>query len=205
MSKDITDIFREIRNLREAVNQYCLAPGKIPVSLDDLSLAILQYYEVKLAFFLVPLKSELWKGHVEIWDLPKESPVYINAHLNKAETRFTAAKEMAQVIIANAENRTEDAVKLIEEMVIEAQGPPAGKQQPAVSEAFIAEAMAYYVAIELLFPFELRDEAKRQIDDGETTLYKMAESLEIPDHVVGRALTDWYHDLASGIWSDISD
>jgi len=204
MSKDILSVFREIKQVHEAAAQYCLAPDKIPIDIRDLTRAITEAYNVIIVYYLVPLKSEIWKGHIEIWPAPRESPVYINANHNSAESRFTAAKEMAQVILSNSDNRTSDPIALIEEMVIEAQGSlPGDEAIPTPSLAMDAEQLALYVAVELLFPFPLRSAAKDAIKDGTSTIYKTAEWLEIPEYIVGLALTDWYHNFATRVWAEI--
>jgi Zn-dependent peptidase ImmA (M78 family) len=200
MSKDIVSIFCEIRQIRECITQYCLAPDKIPVSRDDVAYAVRQVYGLqRVEYTLVPLRSNTWKGHIEFWE--GWVKILLNSEMNLAETRFTIVKELGHVVVRNADNKTEDVVALIEEMVLQAQ--PVFGIPPQPTPALLAENLAYYVAIELLFPFELRLADKAAIDSGATTLFKIAERLDIPEHVVGRALSDQYHKLSSASWAQV--
>jgi len=60
--------FREAGLVREALDQYCLAPDKVPVSLDDLKYAVEQRCSIKVRQKIVGFKAQYMRGCIEIWN-----------------------------------------------------------------------------------------------------------------------------------------
>jgi hypothetical protein len=195
VSEHFAAMFLEVKKVRETLAMYCLAPDKVPVSLDDINEAIFQLYEVKIKTSLVPIKSELIRGMVEIYH--RNATIYIDSALNKAWTRYVSVKETCQIMIVNAENVTEDPGDIIEYFVHRMTLPAAVEK----SAAIISEEVAMIGAIELLFPFELRQAAKDRIINGTDTIFTTAEWLEIPEFLVEFALSDEYFALSNGMWN----
>ena len=67
-----------------------------------------------------------------------------------------------------------------------------------------SELLTKYVAIELLFPYEIRVYTKVQIEKGETTTYDVSERFDIPEHLVQFALSDIYMNFSKGVWDQIN-
>lgn len=184
--------FTEIKKIREAVNAYCLAPDKVPVSLDDITMAVEQTYDTTIEITLVPLNSRLLRGMIEIY--PKRACIYIDAELNTPWTRYVQTKEVGHLMIINAENCTADPTALIEYCV---QAGLLAKDDGEHPSDILTEEVTKFIAIELLFPPELRAPAKQRIADGADTLFTIAEWLHIPEHLVEFALTDSYMALSA--------
>jgi hypothetical protein len=184
--------FTEIKKVREAVNAYCLAPDKVPVSLDDITMAIEQIYGIKITTTLVPLNSRLLRGMIEIY--ANRAAIYIDAELNTPWTRYVQVKEVGHIMIMNADNCTADPTVLIEYCV---QAGLLSKDDGEHPSDILTEEVTKFVAIELLFPPELRAPAKQRIAAGEDTLFTIAEWLHIPEHLVEFALTDNYMALSA--------
>jgi hypothetical protein len=186
--------FTEIKKVREAVNAYCLAPDKVPVSLDDLTMAVEQIYDIKISITLVPLNSRLLRGMIEIY--PNRASIYIDAELNTPWTRYVQVKEIGHIMVMNADNCTNDPTALIEYCV---QAGLLAKDDGEHPSDILTEEVTKFVAVELLFPPELREPAKRRIAAGEDTLFTIAEWLHIPEHLVEFALTDKYMGIAAAL------
>ena len=67
-----------------------------------------------------------------------------------------------------------------------------------------SEVMTKFVAIELLFPYEMRLSAKEQIEKEETTTYEVSGYFDIPEHLVQFALSDRYMDFSKSVWDQIN-
>lgn len=195
----LAEVFAEIRKVRDALNAYCLAPDKIPISIDDLKVAIQEQYGTKISMTLVPLNSELLRGMIEIYQ--DHAKIFIDAELNSAWTRYVAVKEMAHVMVINAENCTADPTALIEYCV---QAGLLSEDNGEHPKDILTEEVTKYIAIELLFPLELRAAAKQRIRDGADTLFTTAEWLLIPENLVEHALSDAYMGLSAKLWAAVN-
>lgn len=193
----IPAVFAEARKVREALREYCLAPDKVPVSLDDISRAIEHLYGIKITTRLVPLNSRLLRGMIEIYD--KTATIYIDAELNTPMTRYVQVKEAAHVMIVNAENITKDPGAIIQFFVQAGLLPK--DDDGNHPDDILAEELTKFVAIELLFPHELRKAAQERIAANEDTLFTIAEWLHIPEHLVEFALSDTYMTLSNKIYT----
>lgn len=195
-SAALKSVFAEVAKVRDTLNQYCLAPDKIPVSLDDLTHTAEELYGKAFTTKLVPLKSTLLRGLVEIYD--KEATIYVDSELAHGLTRFVFVKELGHVMIAHADNYTDDPTKIIEFFVLD--GPLPDNAEPAAD--FMSEELAKFAAVELLFPHSLRGAAKKRLEEGRDTLFTLAEWLEIPEAIVEYALSDHYTAFANKLWEE---
>jgi hypothetical protein len=180
-------VFVEVMKVKETVDQYCLAPDKVPVSLDDILYAINELYRVKVTPKLVPLTSTRLRGNIEIYE--NIAVVHINSHLNWADTRYVLVKEACHVMLMNADNCTGDPTAIIEFFVQDGLMASNGGEPPL---DVLSEELTKFGAVELLFPPSLRAGAKARLAAGEETLFTLAEWLRIPEYLVEFTLSDRY-------------
>ena len=190
----LASVGRSIARLRDALKQYCLAPDKLPVSLEDLSYAVEQLYELKVRTQKVDVNTRYIRGAVEFY--PDRIEIYLLSNLDNAAARFVFAKELGQLILKDAENVTDDPVALIDGLIQDQRLRGAAQARADV----LSEQIAYIVAIELLFPFELRTHVRKRIEDGESTLADEATRLDIPEYVVELAISNGYAAVTLAMW-----
>lgn len=162
-------LFREIRLVQQALNSYCLEADKIPVSLDDLKDAVRQVYEVEIKQFILPLRSKLIRGVIEMYE--GRSVIYVDANLPMAWTRYVVVKEMSHHLVNESEYWTTDPAAIIQYIVQDGVGDKVESAPKDVS----TEDLTKFAAIELLFPHSLRRAARDRIVRGDDTLYTTAE------------------------------
>ena len=204
-SEEAYPVFLEVKRVQETLNRYCQAPGKIPVSLDDIELAIREEYGAEIEKKTLPFKTELVRGLIRIFEPRSGGKLFaqtvIDSELNLAHTRHVQTKELCHIIIHHAENCTEDPTQIIEYFVQDSLLVTNGERNYADVKN---EALADLAAFELLFPHDLRAAAKKRVDDNEDSIFGTADWLELPEHVVEYVLTDRYLAFASHVWDRVA-
>jgi Zn-dependent peptidase ImmA (M78 family) len=180
--------FREAHLLTETIRQYCIAGDKVPVSISDIQYAIEQRYSIKVETYFVGLKSDLVRGTFELYD--GKAIIYIDANLPKQFARYVCVKEMCHIILKDTECITIDPVKIIEGFVQWDLCDNEAKQD------IVSESLAKVAAVELLFPFDLRERARIRLEAGEATIFTIAEWLEIPEWTVEYALSSQHANIS---------
>lgn len=183
----------EIRNVQGTLDQYCLAPGKIPVSMDDLTYCIEQQYEMKATMNLVPLEhaNERLRGAVKLYE--NRADIYVDSSLNLQWKRYVYTKELGHIMLNNTNNHTDDPTEVIELMIQEEGGNYDDAAPPDVESEWLAK----MVARELLFPNEMRAASREELQAGTTTLFQLSEQFLIPESVVEICIGS-YMDLIKG-------
>ncbi len=194
---DFIRAFSEVKKVRETLRAYCLAPDKVPVSIDDLIYAILQEYETTVTTYPFPVPTVHLRGMIEIRQ-DKTATIWFDAVVNEKYQRYVVVKELAQVMIMNAENITVDPTAIIEHYVLGEN--PFG---PNVEDYIATEELAKVVAVELLFPYALRSAARKRIAGKEDSLVTLSEWLIMPDWLVEWALTENYESLCGKLWNSV--
>jgi hypothetical protein len=100
-------------------------------------------------------------------------------------------------MLRDAENVTEDPVNLIRGIISVERLPFSHRVAPDV----LSESLALIVAIELLFPFELRADVRNRVETGMSSLAEEAERLDVPEFLVETAITDDYMKLSTIFWN----
>jgi Zn-dependent peptidase ImmA (M78 family) len=190
-------VFVEAKKVKEALDQYCLAPDKVPVSVDDILFAINELYGVSVTVKLVPLATSHVRGNIEIYE--GLAVIHLNSALNLQTSRYVVVKEACHVMLMNAENCTEDPTSIIEFFVQE--GLATNGNLPA---DVLSEELTKFGAVELLFPHTLRQAAKERLASGADTLFTLSEWLAIPDHLVEYALSDRYMEMCARLRAKLS-
>jgi len=194
----LENLFKGVRDVRETVKQYCLAPDMAATSMDDLKYAFEQTYDVSIDFFLSPdLKDQLLRGmYLRFGNQVK---IYLDKGLAPDWLRYVGVKEMCHLILKDAEYMTSDPAALIELMIYEETSPLDGDAPLDM----VADMWAKYAAHELLFPHEERAAAKAQLAAGEATLFSLAQTYEVPEHVIDWVLSDGYMSVCDEAWNEV--
>jgi hypothetical protein len=192
-------IFAQVQRVREFLNKYCGGPDKIPVSMDDLTVAIKEIYGVQITTQIVPFGLTLLKGMIEIYQ--DTATVTIDAKLNTAETRYVFVKEACHVMLLSAENATKDPGQVVDYYVHVRPEQDDGTHPPEI----VCEEITKFGAYELLFPPVLRQQAKDNIAAGKATQFTVSEEFHVPIHLVDYVLSDWYMDLSSRLRNESPD
>ncbi|MGO9485686.1 MAG: hypothetical protein ACLPX9_14040 [Rhodomicrobium sp.] len=183
-----------ITQLKDALRQYCLAPDKIPVSLKDLGYAVEQLYNLEVKTKKVDAITTFTWGAIQFY--PDRVEIYISQLLNESLARFVFAKELGQLILKDAQNVTDDPVALVSGLIQEQRLRGTARARPDV----VSEQIAIIVAVELLFPFELRATSRQRICTGDVTLQEEAKRFDIPEHIVELAISDDYGAITMHLW-----
>ena len=197
-TKVLVRAFESVRNVQDTISAYCLAPDKTPVGLDDIATAIREGYAITIEYAKVPLMAQHVRAILELY--PQRALISLSARLDAPSMRYACAKEMAQIILKNGENTTQNPIDLIEYMIVEHVAPHYEPAPPAAE----VEYLAMYVAVELLFPFKLRTAQKAQLQNGDSSSYQLASHYDLPEYIVEFALSDLYMGLATKIWDEIA-
>lgn len=179
--------------------QYCVAGDAIPLPKDNLKYAIEQEYNVSIDVYTVPLESTLLRGMFERYE--GGSKIYLDGALSSAWTRYVFAKEVSHHLIANASFQTDDPYEMISAVLLDEKDIDGTGVAPLDVQS---ESITKYAAIEILFPYEMRVELKKQIESGEKTSYEIATYIDIPEHLVQFALSDAYMNFSASVWAEIN-
>ena len=190
--------FREARNLKETMDQYCIHPGGTQTSMDVMTEAVRQTCEKPVRTFRLPFKSPRLRGIF----LPYETQyvVLVDSEMPPFWDRYVAAKEMGHIILINPDNVSLDPGEMIEWMLQDKWGLLDDDVAP---EHVANEQLAKIIAFEILFPKEEREAAKTLIAEDPFNLFGLSEIYEIPEHVVEVILGDDYTALCEKYYPSI--
>ena len=110
-------LFRNVKQVQDAIRSYCIAGDSIPLSNDNLQCAIEQTYDVSIEVRLIPFDSDLLRGSIERYS--DKSVIYIDRELNSAWTRYVFAKEACHHLLDDDEFHTLDPVEIVESIVLD--------------------------------------------------------------------------------------
>lgn len=193
--KHLAKLFKGVQEIREVISQDCHFPDMEATSIDDLVHGFQAYFGVKIKFSVSPdLKDELLRGLY----LPygKDVFIYLDRGLPENWLKYIQVKEMCNLILDGDEYKTHDPVKLVELMVFEESAPLDGDAPLDL----VSDYWAKYAAHEFLFPFNARAKVKKDLDEGNETLFSVAERFAVPEHVIELCLSSQYHDLCEEAW-----
>ena len=179
-------VFQKVQEIKEDKALYCLDPKRIPVSLDDLKWVVEQRYNIEITVKFVDFDGEYIRGVLE--RTKTTATILIRKNQTEVWQRFVVAKELSQVVIDEPEDWSIDVVGTVEGLVFDA----VFKDIKDFPLAVQSERLATMAAAELMFPRELRTATRQQLDEGHTTLKRVALDFELPESVTGWVLSDRY-------------
>ena len=191
-------LFREVKQVQDALRTYCLESDATRLPLDNLQYAIEQVYGITIEPNIVPLRSRLLRGLIEKY--PGRSVIYIDGALNSAWNRYVFAKEVSHHLLDGEDFHTSDPTAVIEEIVFD-ESDIDGLDDVALDVQ--AEILTKFAAIELLFPLDCRKKCKEEIEKGEKTTYDISSYFDIPEHLIEFALSENYTKFSTRIWDQV--
>ena len=106
---------------------------------------------------------------------------------------MVAAKELCHPLIDKQKTSlTTDIVYLVDTFINE-------PQNENIDENIDSEYKAFYLAIELLLPYNQND----HIVDSAMTSYQIAQALSVPEKMVDLVRTEWYQKLRNESYIDL--
>lgn len=186
-------VLQKVQEIKEDKTLYCLDPKRIPVSLDDLKWVVEQRYEIAITVIFVDFDGEYIRGVLE--RTKTTATILIRENQTEVWQRFVVAKELAQVVIDEPEDWSIDVVGTVEGLVFDAVFDDMEDFPLAVQ----SERIATMAAAELMLPRELRPATRQQLNEGHTTLKRVALDFELPESVTGWVLSDRYETLIKEI------
>ena len=153
----LVSAFRKAQQINEAYKTYILDSSRLPISVDDLVSIVSDIYGIKINMKLVDFQSSHLRGMIE-----KIGTESVNIYIKKeqaAETiRFVTVKELSHSIIDEAEDWNPDGCGTIDGFIEAEQFTVKnGDDTPPLPPGYIqGEAIASAIAMEIMFPYDLR-------------------------------------------------
>lgn len=186
--------FRTAQKIKEHMDQYCLAPDRIPVSVDDLAYVVGDMFGVKIEMCDVDYTSVFVNGMVERF-IDKRARISVKREQSNDMKRFVATKELCQIAIGSDLDFSTHGTDTLEAMVF-AGGIVNGSKEAGLRDnadaALQSEYLAEFVAYEVLYPVVYRLNDKKALKENNQTIRTLANHYDIPSFVVGRVLSERY-------------
>lgn len=182
--------FREARNLREAMDQYCIHPGGTATSLDVVTEAVTHTCGKPVIVKRLPFQTERLRGIF----LPYKDrfEVIVDSEMPPFWDRYVAVKEMGHIVLLDPDNVTDDPVGTIEWLVQDGMGFLDDDSAPKDAAN---EELAKVIAYEVLLPHEERESAREFLEKDPYNLFILSETYELPEHVVEYILGEKYRSI----------
>ncbi len=184
----------------------------LPIKLDDIKDAIVAKSPVdEIHFIEVPTgkliadtriqgKIEIYERAPAVYALPNTvADIYYLDGLNEAERRFVVCKEMAHLLIHDGRVRNADElIDLINALVL----PVPLRDfiaKMANQPQFASEMFANMFGLELLCPFQFREQFFVELQNGEKTYEDISSIFAVPTECVKMLFTAEFHEVQRSI------
>lgn len=207
----LTVALRKARAVIEHKDLYVLDSNRLPASIDDLRYVVSDMYDIEINIELVDFNSTHLRGMVEFFNGDKKiANVYVKKSQDPEWRRFIAAKELSQLINDEEEDWNPAGVDTIDGLIEAEQFGQASstseeeKEEDCAAPSHLqSELLAQAIALEILFPFEIRVDRKAAYDKGDLTLDDLSQQFGIPEYAINWLFSDQYHVAASEVWAEI--
>lgn len=148
-------------------------------------------YKIKVRNLDVPKRIPVY-GYVEVKN-DKSAIIRINGGLNHCWKRFTVAKELIHIY---ANICLDKSLPSASDMILAAQD--VRHVIPNESVNLNDETAAFYIALEIMFPWCLRDQY-HQLRKQRATVFQIAKAFMLPQYFVSHFCNDWspYSELSN--------
>ncbi|MBL4768110.1 MAG: ImmA/IrrE family metallo-endopeptidase [Rhodobacteraceae bacterium] len=187
-------VYIKISHLREEIATYCIAPGRLDLSVEDFQRIVGKAYDIEITKQIVPFEGELLRGLVERYE--DRALIYIRRQLSSDEQRFTAVKELCHIVIDEKEDWSNDGVATIGGLMFEY----SIDNNEEANRMIQSEIWAEIAAIELMYPYDDRVNDHTRLDNGTTSIQVIAGQHAIPASIVSRAQAESFHKMTTQIW-----
>jgi len=179
-SKRLKVLFRKAAQVEAEIRAYVIAGDKIPVSVEDIQSTVGMMYTLTIEKHIVPVNTTYLQSMMLRYANGRIR-ILVKAALPHDEKRFAVCKEISHVIMDEQEDWSLEVLNTITNLIevsrldIQTEG-----KSTAPNGAIITEKLAAYLAIELLYPHDLREADFVALEKGETSFAKLALRYEIP-------------------------
>lgn len=192
-------VFRKVKQIQEELAAYVLASDRPDLSIEDFQYVIENMYGIKIEKYAVPFEANFLRGMMERYE--KRAIIYVRKDMSYELIRFTAVKEMCHIAIDQEEDWSSSGHETIRDLVSE-YSIQNDKEAEITSQS---EMLAEIAATELLYPFDHRQIDRKKVENGETTIGKIANHYKIPQFIVSRGLGDNHHEIAEFMWEIVNN
>jgi len=182
--------FRKVKQIKEYMQEYCIAPNRAKLSVEDLQRCISEMYNIEIEKREVLFEGDYLRGLVERYE--GRARILIRAGQGEEWMRFTATKELCHLAIDQVEDwspRGHETIQalLIEERLDQDENDAAQKARKLADARAQSEKLAEIAAGELMYPHEFREGDIKDIASGKTTLKALAMHFHVPTYIIGVA------------------
>ncbi len=193
-------VCRKVKALKEHRELYCLDPKRIPVSINDLKYIIEDMYGLNIGWNEVLFSAEMIRSVVERYN-NHHALIYVRSGLADDLKRFSVTKELMHIVIDEEEDWSVDGVDTLTSFFTEISIK--GENGGSVAERRAqSELLAEFAAVEVLYPHEFREQDRKDILAGLTTIEKLALHYNIPPFAVQHGLGQ-FGQVAARMWKKI--
>jgi hypothetical protein len=182
--------FRKVKQIKEHMQQYCIAPSRAKLSVEDLQWCISDMYQIKIEKREVLFEGEYLRGLVERYK--DRARILLRAGQGEEWMRFTATKELCHLAIDEKEDWSPRGHETLQSLLIEErldlhEDDATQKARKLADSRAQSEKLAEIAAGELMYPHEFRAEDIKAIAEGKTTLKALAVHFHVPAYVISVA------------------
>ena len=164
------------------------------VSVENLEKAVTIITGLRVEKYLVDFEAAAVRGAFERY--PDRVKIYVRRSQSGLWIRFTVVKELCHALCDLPDTYSVDGVKTIQGLMNHGDFLPTEHMGGEVQSERIAELMA----MELLYPFEIRDGDLKARDAGVESVRTLADKRGIPGVWVERALEPHFGKFAKTMW-----
>lgn len=195
----IETVYRKIKQIKEHMATYCLASDRAKLSIEDFKWTISDMYGLEIIIKEVAFEGEHLRGMVERY--AHRARILLRADQPEDWLRFIAAKELCQLAIDEKEDWSPKGHETIIGMLFEASLDSGIEEERKIADRKVqSEKLAEIAAIEMMYPFEYRDNDLMLLREAKTTLRTLALHFHTPEYVVGTALHPGWMNIAKFGW-----
>jgi hypothetical protein len=197
-SKKLEGVFRKIKQIQEHKDIYCLSRDHIPISIEDLKFVISDMYQLKIGIQEVLFPGSFLRSVVERYNT-NHALIYVKHDLPHEMKRFAVAKELMHLAIDEPEDWSIDGVETVSSYLMEM--ALSTKNDELAENGAQSEMLAELAAMEMLYPYQLRQLDREKMIDQPSVVSKLALEFEIPRFIVARAISKNYSEIADDMWN----
>lgn len=189
-TKRIESTYRKVKQIKEYMQQYCIAPDRAKLSIEDLQHCVSEMYSLKIEKREVAFEGVHLRGLIERYK--DRARILIRSAQPDDWMRFTAAKELCHLVIDEPEDWSPLGHKTIQSLVIEErmdqeEDEAARKARKLADARAQSERLAEIAAAELMYPHQYRASDVDDCNASRTTLQAIALHFHVPVYIVGVA------------------
>jgi len=200
----LVNAFRKAQQISDTYQTYVLDGKRLPISVDDLVSVISDIYRIEINMKLVDFRSKHLRGMIE--KIGSESVnVYIKKEQEAETIRFVTVKELSHSIIDEPEDWNPAGCDTIDGFIEAEQFSVANGESPSLlpPEYIQGEAIAEAVAIEIMFPYDLRADCYAAYMKKERSIQDLSQQFGMPQFAIYRAFSENYRAVADKVWAEI--